>query len=365
MENKRFEKLEEIVKGKRVLILVHNNPDPDAIAAGWALSYFLKKKFAVSSRIVYGGRITRPENRTMIRRLGIGIRPLEKVKVRNFNVLAMVDTQPWGGNSSLPKFLEPSIVIDHHSLKKPTQKVDFVDVRPHYGSSATMLTEYLIEAGLTIHKKMATALYFAIKADTQNLGRDATEADYRAAITLYPNVQLRKLSQIEHPELSRDYFEDLDKAIHCAKIHGDVILCDLGLLTNTDMIGFISDLLVRISGVRWSFVRGRDDSQVIFSIRTKRMKQNAGRVAQQLVNGLGSAGGHGMVAGGQILMKGHTPKKEEKLGQTLEKRFLKIVGQEKAGNKLILRQKWEPSIHPQKTTVASVTDQTTVPTGAA
>jgi nanoRNase/pAp phosphatase (c-di-AMP/oligoRNAs hydrolase) len=337
MENKRLEKLEEIVKGKRILILLHNNPDPDAIASGWALSYLLKKKFAVSSRIVYGGRITRPENRTMIHRLGIGIRPLEKVKVHHFSVLAMVDAQPWTGNSSLPKSLRPSIVIDHHSLRKATQKVDFVDVRPHYGSSATMLTEYLIEAGLTIHKKMATALYFGIKADTQNLGRDATEADYRAAITLYPNVQLRKLSQIEHPELSNEYFEDLDKAIHRAKIHGDVILCDLGLLANTDMIGFVSDLLVRISGVRWSFVRGRDDSQLIFSLRTKRMRQNAGWVAQQLVNGLGSAGGHGMVAGGQILTKGLTPEKEKKLGQTLEKRFLNILGQEKANEKLILR----------------------------
>jgi nanoRNase/pAp phosphatase (c-di-AMP/oligoRNAs hydrolase) len=337
MANLRLEKLEEIVNGKRVLILIHNNPDPDSMAAAWALSYLLKKKFSVSSRIVYGGRITRPENRTMIWRLGIGIRPLEKVKVHNFNVLAMVDTQPWTGNSSLPKSLIPSIVIDHHTLRKATQKVDFIDVRPYYGSSATIVTEYLIEAGLEIPKKMATALYFGIKADTQNLGRDATEADYRAAVTLYPNVQLKKLSQIEHPELSREYFEDLDKAIHRAKIHGNVILCDLGSLTNTDMIGFISDLLVRIYGVRWSFVRGKDDSQLIFSLRTKRVKQNAGWVAQKLVNGLGSAGGHGMVAGGQILTKGLTPKKEKKLGQTLDKRFLKIVGQEKANEKLILR----------------------------
>ena len=337
MANKRLEKLEEIVKGKKVLILLHNNPDPDAIAAGWALSYLLKKKFAVSSRIVYGGRITRPENRTMIRRLGIGIKPLEKVSVSRFNVLAMVDTQPWTGNSSLPKSLRPSIVIDHHNLRKVTQKVDFVDVRPHYGSAATILTEYLIDAGLMIPKKLATALYFGIKADTQNLGRDATEADYRAATTLYPSVQLRKLSQIEHPELSREYFDDLDKAIHGAKIHRNVILCDLGSLTNTDMIGFISDLLVRISGIRWSFVWGRDDSQLIFSLRTKRVKQNAGRVAQQLVNGLGSAGGHGMVAGGQILTRGLTPEKEKELGQTLEKRFLKIVGQEKANEKLILK----------------------------
>jgi nanoRNase/pAp phosphatase (c-di-AMP/oligoRNAs hydrolase) len=249
----------------------------------------------------------------------------------------MVDTQPWTGNSNVPKSLRPSIVIDHHSPRKTTQKVDFIDVRPLYGSSATILTEYLMEAGLTIPKKLATALYFGIKADTQNLGRDATESDYKAAITLYPSVQLRKLSQIEHPELSRDHFADLDKAIHRAKIHGDVILCNLGSLVNTDMIGFISDLLVRVSGVRWSFVTGRDDSQLIFSIRTKRVKQNAGWLAQKLVNGLGSAGGHGMVAGGQILTKGLTPEKEKKVGQTLEKRFLKIVGQEKANEKLILK----------------------------
>jgi nanoRNase/pAp phosphatase (c-di-AMP/oligoRNAs hydrolase) len=338
MENNRIEKLGEIVKGKKVLILVHNNPDPDAIAAAWALSYLLKKKFAVASRMAYGGRITRAENRTMIRRLGIGIRPLDKVKVQRFSALAMVDTQPWTGNSRLPKSLKPSIVIDHHDLKKATRKVDFVDVRSHYGSSATMLTEYLMEAGLTIQKKLATALYFAIKADTQNLGRDATEADYRAAIALYPNVQLRKLSKIEHPELSREYFADLDRAIHRAKIHGEVILCDLGPLSNTDMIAYISDLLVRVSGVRWSFVRGRDDSQLIFSVRTKRMRQNAGWVAQQLVNGLGSAGGHRMVAGGQITIKGLTPEEDRKLGETLEERFLKVVGQEKADEKLILKQ---------------------------
>jgi nanoRNase/pAp phosphatase (c-di-AMP/oligoRNAs hydrolase) len=269
--------------------------------------------------------------------LGIGTKPLEKVNIYRFNVLAMVDTQPWTGNSNLPKSFRPSIVIDHHNLKKATQKVDFIDVRPHYGSSATMLTEYLIDAGLTIPKKLATALYFGIKADTQNLGRDATEADYRAAVTLYPNIQLRRLSQIEHPELPLEFFEDLDKAIHQAKIHGDVIFCDLGKLTKTDMIGFISDLLVRVSGIQWSFVRGRDDSQLIFSLRTKRMKQNAGWVAQQLVNGLGSAGGHGMVAGGQISMKGLTHLKEKRLGQTLEKRFLKIVGQENANEKLILK----------------------------
>jgi hypothetical protein len=44
-----------------------------------------------------------------------------------------------------------------------------------------------------------------------------------------------------------------------------------------------------------------------------------------------------MVAGGQIFMKGLTRLEEKTLGQKLEKRFLKIVGQEKANERLILK----------------------------
>lgn len=121
MANKRLEKLKGMVKGKRVLILIHNNPDPDAIAAGWALSYLLKKKFAVNSRIVYGGRITRPENRTMIHRLGIGIRPLESVKAHRFsNTLIRRNRMPHFAtiSSIIPQFHVFSIFLAKPQLTK-------------------------------------------------------------------------------------------------------------------------------------------------------------------------------------------------------------------------------------------------------
>ncbi len=337
MNQARLEKLRQIVeRKKKVLILTHNNPDPDAIAAGWALSYLLKEKFQVGSVVVYGGLITRTENRAMVRLLNIAIKPLEMINIHNFTVVALIDTQPRGGNNNLPPSIRPAIVIDHHSLRKASLEAEFVDVRPHYGSSSTILTEYLIQADLAIKKKMATALFYGIKSDTQDLGRDSTKADYEATIHLYSKVQLRVLSQIEHHELSRDYFTLFDQALHEAVIFGDVIFCDLGFLVAPDMVSLMADFLLRVSGVRWSFVTAAFDGRVIFSIRTKRHHQNAGLTARRLVKGLGTAGGHGMIAGGQITARGLTTEKQERICENLRSRFLRILGRERVkGEKLI------------------------------
>lgn len=338
MAAEKLENLQRVVEGKKVLILTHNNPDPDAVATGWALKFLLQKKFKVNSVLVYEGLITRAENQAMVRLLNIHIKPLEMVNAHDFNAIALVDTQPGAGNSNLPSSVQPSIVIDHHGLRKSAPGVDFADIRPHYGSSATILTEYLFQAALPISQKMATALYYGIKTDTQGLGRYAREEDYQATIRLYPKIQIRFLSQIEYPEFSRDYFEDFDRALHIGEIYGDVVLCDLPSMIKTDMVALMSDFFLRLSGVRWSFVMGMDENCLIFSLRAKHSNQNAGRLVRKIIRGLGSAGGHQMIAGGQIPIKGFTLEKKEKMRQDLGKRFLKMVGQESAeGEKLLHR----------------------------
>jgi nanoRNase/pAp phosphatase (c-di-AMP/oligoRNAs hydrolase) len=331
-----FEKLEEMTAKKRVLILTHNNPDPDAIAAGWALSHLLKKKFQARPVLAYGGILARAENRAMVRLLGIKMEPIGALALKDFTVFALVDTQPRTGNNSLPSSAKAAIVIDHHGARKYTQKVEYADLRIGFGSSSTILTEYLTEARVSISKKMATALFFGLKTDTQNLGRHATEADYRTAIALYPKVQLKLLSRIENPDLPLHYFIDFDKGLHAAKIFGNVIFCDLGFLANTDMVSLMADFLLRLSGVQRSLVIGTDDSSLIFSLRTKQSNQNAGQIARRMVKGLGTAGGHRRTAGGQIPIGKSSLKAQEKIGQLVRKRFLYIVGQGKARERKLL-----------------------------
>ena len=331
MDNReRLEKLGQIVSQKKVLVLTHNNPDPDAIAAGWALCRLIRRKFKAHAELAYGGLIARAENRAMVRLLNIDIKPLDPLTLKNFDVYGLVDTQPRAGNNSFPAHLKASIVIDHHGVRKASQEADLADIRLSYGSSSTILTEYLQEAGLAIPKTLATALFLGLKTDTQNLGRHATDVDYRAAIALYPKVQLKILAQIENPDLARDYFLDFDRGLHEAKIYGKTIFCDLGTLVNTDMVALMADFFLRFTEVSWSFVMGTSDSTLIFSLRTKRSKQKAGQMARRMVKGLGTAGGHERMGGGQIPIGDISPEKADKMRQSIQNRFLKYAGQENA-----------------------------------
>jgi len=325
-----LKKLKAIAQDKKVLILTHNNPDPDAISAGWALGYLLRKKFRAQCQLAYGGLIARAENRAMVHLLNIDLSPLGSLNIHDFQVFALVDTQPRTGNNNLPPHIKASIVIDHHGVRQSIQEAEFVDIRIHYGSSATILTEYLLRAGLPISQTMATALFYGIRTDTRDLGRHATAVDYNAAIALYPKVQLKILSQIEYPDLARDYFIDFDRGLHEAKIYGKVIFCDLGSLKNPDMVALMAEFFLRFSEISWSFVTGINDSVLIFSLRTKRSNQNAGQLARRVVKGLGTAGGHGRTAGGQIPVQKVPSEKAEKMRETIQKRFLKLVGQENA-----------------------------------
>ena len=70
----RLADLSAVLEGagrRRVLVLCHNNPDPDSIASAYGLQFLLSRKLGIRSVIGYGGVVTRAENRAMIHRLRI------------------------------------------------------------------------------------------------------------------------------------------------------------------------------------------------------------------------------------------------------------------------------------------------------
>ncbi|MBU1767157.1 MAG: DHH family phosphoesterase, partial [Candidatus Omnitrophica bacterium] len=164
-----IEKIAGALKGKRkIIIFTHNNPDPDAIASAWAMKHLLKELLNIKSRIVYDGFIGRAENKAMVKLLKIKLSHLSKIKLSNRDGFILVDTQPGVGNNSMPLQIIPSLVIDHHPLNKK-QKSILVDVRKDVGSTASILTEYLVNNNLEIPKNLATALFYGIESETQGL----------------------------------------------------------------------------------------------------------------------------------------------------------------------------------------------------
>lgn len=312
-----------------MLVVAHDNPDPDSLSSAATLRYILAKKFGIRSKIVYGGIVGRAENRSMVQLLKIPAEPIGEIPLNDYKHFALVDTQPGTGNNSLPAAITPTIVIDHHPLRKST-RASFLDIREHYGATATILTEYLVACGLEIPSSLATALYYGLTSETQNLGRETSDADRRACTTLFPHTNKKIISLIQHPKLSRDYFTNLFQALRNAMLYRNVIVSRLGMIENPDYVPFIADLLLQLERMSWSLVLGQFEDKILLSVRTSQARANAGVLVQKLVHPIGKAGGHGRIAGGKIHCPGATQEDINKLEEEIIQRFMKLVIRQEA-----------------------------------
>lgn len=282
-----------------LLILPHDNPDPDAMASAAALKYLVAKLLEKPAHIALGGIVGRAENRAMRTYLNIDLVPVSEVRFDDVQV-ALVDTQPGRPNNSLPDGIVPHVVIDHHPAYAEYPGVPFLDLREAYGATSTILTEYLREARLDLDHKIATALFYGITAETQDLGREATAADIEAAHFLYPNTNKRRLAKIENARVPREYFRAFREAIDKAMLYGDRIVASiLGEVQYPDMVAEVADFLLRLDHVEWAAAIGTFEGCLHCSVRTTERDVNAGEILQRVL-GSKLAGGHDQIAGGRI-----------------------------------------------------------------
>lgn len=323
--------LVEWVRGKgRILIFCHDNPDPDSLATAYALQHLFLVKTGQKATITFGGIIGRGENRTMVRLLEIDAVKVQDLDLREYSVFCAVDTQPGTGNNSIPAECRPDVVIDHHPLRDDTGQVRLVDVREDYGAAATILFEYLRAHEVSINTKLATILFYAIKSETQDLGREWSKADREAYLSLVPLVNNHILYEITHPQAPRGYFSSFNKAIESARTYGEVLVFNLYDIEVPDMVSEMADFLLRVDDVAVVMGMGHYNGMGVLSLRTLREDLNAGDLIQQVVQGIGTAGGHGMIAGGQVRPFPETRAKQHELENTLTGRLLEALGIKKS-----------------------------------
>ncbi|MEW5947076.1 MAG: DHH family phosphoesterase [bacterium] len=333
--SEKLEKMGAVLKrGRRLGIVVHNNPDPDSIAGAAGLQALARRHFSVTADIFYGGVIGRAENRAFINELGIKMFHSEAIDLRKYRLVALVDTQPGSGNYFLPGRAVPDVVIDHHHpVRRATREARFADVRTGYGATSTIVTEYLREAGVRIGKSLATALFRGIKTDTYDLGREAGGADLEAYRFLLDLADHVRLSRIENPPLSREYYEQFYLCLTSAEIYDDVLVSVMPRTPYPDVTAEIADWFYRMKKIRWVLVIGiHEGKRIYFSVRTHDRKVNAARVVRRAVGKQGSAGGHGMIAGGSIQPR--SPAGETREGEIhndvvfLKRRLLTALGKD-------------------------------------
>ena len=288
---------------REIVILPHDNPDPDSLASAEglraAIRHLLKKPVAIA----LSGIIGRSQNRAMVSTLRLELEPITKLKRQLRETVVLVDTQPGRKNNSLPPDVRPAAVIDHHPDWGNNQGVPYLDLREDYGATSTIVTEYLQELEVPIYKRLATALFYGITSETRNLGREAQPADIVATQFLYPYVGKRALAEIETPRLKASYYQLVGEAVESAIVCDDVVISILPQVPYPDAVAELVDLLVRLEGALWALCVAPCGPYLQISVRSNDRDARAGEMLASLLPP-GTAGGHGMVAGGRVTLDG-------------------------------------------------------------
>lgn len=322
--------------GGHPFVLMHTNPDPDALASALGIQAILQNRVGGRVPIAMGGMIGRAENRALVDHLQMRLTPIEDIAAHKTPIATLVDSQPKTGNvPELPEGTEIVAVFDHHPLRRATKDVPFHDVRTDYGSTSTIVWEYLRAAEIEVPKRLATALFYGIKSDTHDLWRQVTPADEAAYIWLFTRVDRKLLARIENPTVPRSYFRHLQRALTKARVYGPVIVTDLERADHPELVAEVADLLLATDGVDWTLASAWSDGGVVFSIRARERTKSldAGEIAQALALPLGgTAGGHGTMAAGRIETR---LKESPPIIRKLQRSFLKYLNAPTRGKYLV------------------------------
>jgi nanoRNase/pAp phosphatase (c-di-AMP/oligoRNAs hydrolase) len=287
---------EQFLGNDTVLIVI--NADPDAIASAMAVKRLLWRKVS-SVAISNINIIKRPDNMAMIRVLGVDLIPIKDVVKENFTRFVLVDSQP--NHHEIFSSFPPDAIIDHHPDTRAQAR--FVDIRPKYGATASIMTEYLRAAKIKPSTKLATGLFYAIKTDTDNFVRQTLIEDVRAFQFLYRHSNLHLVNKIERSELKLSFLKYFEIALVNKRIRKRHVFAHIGPVVNPDVCVLIADFFMKINSVDWSIVSGVYDHKLVLVFRNDEMRKNAGKVAQESFGAIGSAGGHKGMARAEIPLK--------------------------------------------------------------
>jgi nanoRNase/pAp phosphatase (c-di-AMP/oligoRNAs hydrolase) len=297
---------------EEVLILLQDDPDPDAIASGLALRQVLGRNKQTAPLASFG-RVTRPENIAMVKLLEIEIEKVTRESIKKFDRIAVVDLQP-PHLSNPPE--EIDLVIDHHP-EQFNYKSHLKDIRPSYGATSTILLEYLLCTGTSIGTRLGTALLYGIKSDTFALSREVNEWDVQAFSYLYQLANQNLMRRIERPELPPAALDALSVALKNRRVIDRVAFVNLGRVERDDLIPQMADFSLSFEGIEWAFVSGVYESNYIISVRNVGYVRSAGRVLKEAFGAIGSAGGHASMAKAIIPLGTHSIKQMDKKVQQM------------------------------------------------
>lgn len=337
-----FMHLQDLTKYKNIVIQCHDNPDPDAIASGFALFRFFSSDPSRSVRLVYAGKylIQKPNIIMMTERLSIPIHHVDGL-AEVPELLVIVDGQYGQGNvTMLPG--EHIAVIDHHPDSE--RKFEYSDIRSAYGSCSTVVYQLLTDSGFDVNDDidLATALYYGLYTDTNSFSEISHPADKDLRDDLVFNKSL--MNALRNANLSSEDILLAGDALNSAFFDDDerFAVAEAGPC-DPNILGFISDMLIQVYECDSCVVFCRLPFGIKYSVRSCTPELHAGEMARALSANIGSGGGHAEKAGGFL--------REDSLSVLLEQKectdiefFASSICDYKSSYDIIYASQFEPDL---------------------
>src|SRR6267378_3195371 len=304
----------------RVLIMLHNDPDPDAMASGLALRNVLRRTKTTAIIGAIQG-VTRPENLRMLNLLDIHVEAITPTSLKEYDRIAMVDVQPHYFGGLIDRV---DLVIDHHPEQTGYTAV-FKDIRPDYGSTSTILTEHLRSVDVSISERTATAMLYAIKSDTLFFNRRAHRVDLEAFSYLYPLADATLIRKMEGAEITLERLDYVLKAFKSGTLIDQVFCAFIGASPREDFIPYVADFFLQLEDVKWTVVAGIVNESLVVSVRNLGYTKNAGEFVRRFFADIGSAGGHRAMAKAVVPMRAFREKYGELNGDDIGVRLAAFI----------------------------------------
>lgn len=267
--------------------------DPDALGAAMAFKRLLSHR-AQEVVIARTNEVTRPDNLAMIRYLRIPLAAWKPEMASKFQRFALVDSQPHHN----PAFqdIRFSLVIDHHPVtaEHPVE-AEYVDIRPEFGATSTMMARYLQLLRIRPGRLLATALLYGIRTDTAAFERSGGEEDLKAYQWLSRHADINLLRRIMRSEYLREWLPLFSRAFRTLHSCRRGAQAYLGAVKSADMLVAIADFFTRVHGLKWVAISGVCSGMVIVIFRGDGSR-DIGKLAASCFKDVGSAGGHRTLA---------------------------------------------------------------------
>lgn len=310
-----------LAKAEGVAILMHPNPDPDAMGAAIGIGE-LAQSGGTPSTIYYPGQIRHQQNRAFQTVLDLHFERISEAKEIEEETVVLVDHNRPRGFLGAER-LRPDVVIDHHPGEGTGER--FTDVRPEYGACASIVSEYfeslradqvsraadpnrtdggevVAAGGPRLSPSIATGLMYGIQADTDHLTKGCSDAEFSASSYLFPAANEDLLHRIANPQVTTEVLETKATAIRERKINGSFAIADVGEIDDVDAIPQAAEELVRLEGISAVVIYGSKDGTIHLSGRSVDDRVHMGRTLEAVFESvpMASAGGHARMGGGQV-----------------------------------------------------------------